>query len=287
MNTADFFSDADAGDTVSDRLYRIENKPSWFLIETKDGFVLDDDGTTDNLDVKYEVLQKVEPSNEKDYEFTVSLYASDGEEESTRPVVMKFRVDDNNGLPLVSRPYPVDQDEGGNFRAGAKDGPYNNRLDVGPRREVTHTVTFGTTGFVFANVAAEKLQNDDLLSSGVVTVVASDIYYQPAGGSIQSEGTAATLPTGTQDEGTDFFLIKSTSAVTVVQGTGGDVLAIGDPTRVPFMLKERAAQVVLSLSTMYGPSVGSQDQQDQVVNRRQKIVPMSRGRKGHFRRLLR
>ena len=66
--TATFYTDADEDTATVDvneepLSYRIEDKPSWFLIETKDGFVLDNDADPQNptadLDVKYEVLQKV------------------------------------------------------------------------------------------------------------------------------------------------------------------------------------------------------------------------------------
>ena len=148
--------------------------------------------------MQYEVLQRVEPSNEENYEFTVSLYASDGEEESTRPVVMKFSVDDTAGLSLVGRNYNIDQEDGGNFRDGNKDGSYNNRLDVGPRREVTHTVTFTGTagtlsesGFVFVENAHEDIASADRPTNGTPS-----IFYRDGRNAVKLVGgTAADIPT--------------------------------------------------------------------------------------------
>ena len=241
--TGTYFTDADEGDTVSERFYRIEDKPSWFLIETKDGFVLDNDGTTDDLDVKYEVLQKVEPSNEKNYEFTVSLYASDGEEESTRPVVMRFSVNDDTGLALaVNRNYNIDQEDGGNFRDSNKDGSYNNRLDVGPRREVTTTVTFlGTvpaeslsqSGFVFVENAHE-----DIPSADRPTNETPSIFYRDGRNAVKlaEDGSAADIPTSYQVPGTRYYLIRGTGAV-VVEGGAADRITIGANAKVSFSLK--------------------------------------------------
>ena len=73
----DFFTDADEEDDV---YYRIENKPPWFLIDTENGFVKDADGSTDGIQLSYEVLQEVKDRSNEDYEFTITLYASDGEE---------------------------------------------------------------------------------------------------------------------------------------------------------------------------------------------------------------
>ena len=85
LNLDALFNDAD-NDPM---LYRIESKPDWFLIETKDGFVVDSDTADASFQLAYEVLQKVEPGSD----FRVSLYANDGSgAESSRPVVLTFVV---------------------------------------------------------------------------------------------------------------------------------------------------------------------------------------------------
>ena len=234
----DYFTDADTEDRIR---FRIEDKPSWFLIETENGFLEDQDVTLDGLQLGYEVLQKVVPSNEREYEFTVSLYASDGEEEATRPVVIEFSVDDTAGLPLVGKNYPVDQDDvSGNFRDGRKDGSYNNRLEVGPRREVTHTVTFqGTagglsgTGFVFV-----ENEHIDIDSGDRPTNLTPTVLYRDGRNAVKtaSDGMTASVPTDYQVPGTRYFLIKGTGAV-VVEGGVTDSITIDASAKVSFSLK--------------------------------------------------
>ena len=242
----EYFDDADEEDSL---YYRIEDKQPWFLIETENGFVEDSNGLTPGFLLSYEVLQEVKPSNEKEHEFTVSLYASDGEDESTRPVVIEFSVNDT--LPLVGKEYDIDQDDSGNFRAATKDGPYNNRLDVGPRREVTHTVEFsGSTGFVFVDEATRKLLNEGLLggADGAFSVTTANIFYQAGSGAVTPVGNAdLNLPTNTEeDEEVDFFIIRSSGAV-IVESTTDDTLTIGSDLSVPFRLKESGSSGTIKI----------------------------------------
>ena len=239
----DYFHDDDTADTIR---YRIEDKPSWFLVETENGFLKDANGEPVPYQLSYEVLQKVVPSNERDYEFTVSLYASDGEEEATRPVVIEFSVGDTIS-PDPIPDYYVDQDASGNFRDGKKDGSYNNRLEVGPRREVTHTAIFRGTagtlsesGFVFVENAHE-----DIASADRPTNETPSIFYKDGRNADKLVGgTAADIPTGYQDPGTRYFLIRGSSAV-VVEGDASDSITIGASAKVSFSLKSGSSGSII------------------------------------------
>ena len=153
---------------------------------------------------------------------------------------MKFSVNDTTGLPLVGRNYNIDQEDGGNFRDSNKDGSYNNRLDVGPRREVTHTVTFlgdantlSGSGFVFVENAHEDIPSADRPT----TSVTPSILYRDGRNAVKSVGgTAADIPTGYQEPGTRYFLIRGSSAV-VVEGGAADSITIADAAKVSFSLK--------------------------------------------------
>ena len=145
-----FFTDADDDPETTDvneepLSYRIEDKPSWFLIETEDGFLTDADGTNAEFDLGYEVLSSVKRSVEKEYDFTVSLYASDGEDESTRPLVLKFAVPSGGLTPLPVSHTLNQRGARYNFYNVKLDNPPANRLDVGPRRGVDHPVMFTLT----------------------------------------------------------------------------------------------------------------------------------------------
>ena len=249
----DYFSDPDpededvdvAGDELS---YRIENKPSWFLIETEEGFVKDANGTALGFLLSYEVLQEVKPSNENsEYEFTVSLHASDREDESTRPVVIEFNVDDT--LSIRSVDYNVDQDTtSGNFRDRNKDGAYNNRLEIGPRREVPHKVIFdgvsrseSMTGFVFIENAHAAIPQDDRANSlGTLT-----IYYRNAGTADKVVGgTAGTIPSSYQVPGTRYLLVRGSGAVVVEGDAAGSITSEANP-EVAFSLKSSGSGSII------------------------------------------
>ena len=238
-----FFTDADEDTTTSEdeepQYYRVEDKPSWFLINTVKGFVNGDDGSVTTLSLTYEVLQKVTRSV-GEYDFTVSLYASDGEDESTRPILLKFKAPDTSPPVLNPRDidYTVRQLGSGDFEDVLKDDPPKNQLDVGPRRGVIHTAQFsGTAGFVFAVEEAQKLSKR-LPTTDVLTN--ASIYYKAESGAIKRVGGTGPEepPTGKQIVGTHYYLIKSTNAVIVDWDETKDALAIGDPI-VPFKLKEQ------------------------------------------------
>ena len=251
-----YFDDPD-----KDTLYfRIANQPSWFLIETHNGFVkdavVDASDTPPSLQLSYEVLQEVKGRvDDVPYEFTVTLYASDGEEESARPVVIELNIDDD--LSPVKKRYDVNQDSvTADFTNAKKVNPPKNRLDVGPRRGVTHTVwstEVTVTGFVFANQAAAKLVTDGLLGGDTpsFTVTTENIFYQAAGTASATavRSTSVALLTSTEEaEDTNFFIIKSTGAVVVEPGTELDEsIVIGNTSRVPFKLKEQGGSGTITI----------------------------------------
>ena len=241
----DYFTDADQDDIR----YRIEDQPPWLLINTEDGFVegavnYGDDSPADVAQLTYEILQKVVPRNERDYEFTVSLYASDGEEESTRPVVIEFNVG-TSALTIGPETYDVDQNASGNFRDRNKDGAYNNKLEVGPRREVTHTAEFSNptagslsgSGFRFVENAHEDIPAGDRPSGLDLLADATTILYRDERNSVKqaSDGMAGTIPTSYETPGTRYFLVRSSGAVVIARDTNPITVA-ADPS-IPFSLK--------------------------------------------------
>ena len=221
---ADYFTDADEGDS---EFYRIENKPDWFLIETKDGFVLDNDDSTGALDVRYEVLQEVEADSASDHDFSVSIYAIDESgDESTRPVVLTFEVADD--LPPREVSYTVQQKATGEL----KEEP--GALKVGPRLGVDHTVTFDSDddGFMFANSEATKLVRAELLPADHNAFSGAAVYY------IDEDGTTqpSALPDA-EDEGSDYYILKSSGAL--IASVAATTL-VDDPL-VTFELKKRSS----------------------------------------------
>ena len=249
-----FFTDADDDPETTavneePLSYRIEDKPSWFLIETEDGFLTDADDTDAEFDLGYEVLSSVKRSVEKEYDFTVSLYASDGEDESTRPLVLKFSVP-NAGLSPRIVPYTLNQRGARfNFYNVALDNPPANRLDVGPRRGVDHTVMFtltdpaadAATGFGFANTLHKKWVDDNQLT-GSVTTTDTDAHYLGEDGNynlpLPNEKLpipdSGIIPEGRR-EGDDYFILKSTGSVVA---KWADTPDIGGTPDVVFKLKE-------------------------------------------------
>ena len=100
-----YFSDPDDDpddepDGIDVKYYRIASKPGWFLIDTENGFVKDYDDSDANYQLRYEVLKEVKEGVERpQYDFTVSLYGSDGEDDSTLPLVLKFDAPSGGLLP--------------------------------------------------------------------------------------------------------------------------------------------------------------------------------------------
>ena len=236
----DFFTDADEED---DEYYRIENKPPWFLIDTENGFVKDADGSTNGIQLSYEVLQEVKDRSNEDYEFTITLYASDGEEESTRPVVIEFNVGAN--LLPEAKTYDVIQDADSDFRDGSlfiDDAP-KNRLIVGPRIGEVHTLTFEGDGrFAFAVTKANELKqgaSPKLPSDHQVAVTpGTNVYYKDEGaGPKDHQGDPSTLLSGEQTAGTEYFLIGSSGAVVVEASASKAITQDTASISVPFKLE--------------------------------------------------
>ena len=247
-----YFSDPDDRPTdtppvIDVEYYRIASKPDWFLIDTEDGFVKNHaaDPIT-GYQLNYEVLKEVKVGIERlEYDFTVALYGSDGEDDSSLTLVLKF-----NAPAVLSpngKPYTLTQrGDKSNFYNDAKlDSPPANRLDVGPRRGVSHTVTFthpagvDATGFGFANSLHQKWQDDDRLpetgdGSSVTTAAA---HYLGEDGNY-----VLALPDETGDdgapnrvEGKDYFILRSTGAVVAKWASDP---ALGGTPAVEFELKE-------------------------------------------------
>ena len=237
----DYFTDADEED---EEYYRIENKPPWFLIDTENGFVKDADGSTDGIQLSYEVLQEIKNRSNEDYEFTITLYASDGEEESTRPVVIEFNVGAN--LLPEAKTYDVIQDADSDFRDGSlfiDDAPKNS-LMVGPRIGEIHTLRFKGDGrFAFAVTEANELKqgaSPKLPSNHQVAVTpGTNVYYKDEGAAPKDhQGVSATLLSGAQTAGTDYFLIKSSGAVVVEASASKAITQDATNIFVPFKLEK-------------------------------------------------
>ena len=250
---SEYFSDPDDAPPVVDvKYYRIASKPDWFLIETDDdGFVKDanniGDVIGDGYQLDYEVLKEVKEGVERpEYDFTVSLYGSDGEDDSLLPLVLKFNTPNDGFLPRKVD-YTLDQRGGKNDFYNVKlDAPPANKLAVGPRRgrerEFPHTVTFtGATGFGFANSLHQKWQDDGRLpdtgDGSSVTTTTADAHYLGEDGNYvfplppeQGEANSAN-----KAEGTDYFILRSTGAV--VAKWAADPALGSDPV-VQFELKE-------------------------------------------------
>ena len=240
VHLVDYFTDDDKDDPI---YYRIEDQPLWLLIDTENGFVKDLSGTAAGFHLGYEVLQEVVQKRVSAPEFTVTLYASDGEMESTRPVFIEFDLDDSMTV-LPPRPltgetgYRIDQrgTTGDFYNATIDvDSAPKNRLDVGPRRGVPHTVTFNGvagsitgSGFVFAEEKAKALG----LTAALNLV---GVYYKDEGGSPTRVGGGEPIvpPKEKQPPGTHYFLIRSTGTVVVKGAT-----AAGADQTVTFELEK-------------------------------------------------
>ena len=261
MNTHDLplptvhFSDPDG--TTDVKYYRIASKPDWFLIDTDDdGFVMDGDDDKENnvYQLDYEVLKEVKAGVENTaYDFTVSLYGSDGEDDSALPLVLKFNAPDAGLLPRHPVPYELNQRGARNdFYNDAKlDSPPANRLDVGPRRGrgVMHTVKFtlpdevDDNGFGFANSLHKKWKDDGRLpvtgtDSSVTTIDTAAHYLREDGNYMlalpKEQGTEAEA-IANRAEGKNYFVLRSTGAVVAKWAS---TPALGGVPLVEFELKE-------------------------------------------------
>ena len=159
----------------------------------------------------YEVLKEVKAGVENTaYDFTVSLYGSDGEDDSTLPLVLKFNAPPDGLHPRSVTTYSLDQrgDKNNFYNDVTLDDPPANKLDVGPRRGVRHTVTFtGATGFGFANSLHKKWTDDGKLAS-THSVTETAAHYLGEDGNYNPKP-----PNETGDEGDDYFVLKATGAV--------------------------------------------------------------------------
>ena len=250
LNTpSEYFSDPDdrPSDTppvVDVKYYRIASKPDWFLIDTDDaGFVEDGNGPdAAGYQLNYEVLQEVKEGVERpEYEFTVSLYGSDGEDDSLLPLVLKFNAP-SGGLSPNEEPYMLTQrGDKSNFYNDAKlDSPPANRLDVGPRRGVSHAVTFThpagviATGFGFANSLHKKWVDDKQLT-GTVTTTAAHYLGEDGNYNLALPDETGDDGAPNRDEGDAYFILRSTGAVVA---KWAETPALDGTPVVEFELKE-------------------------------------------------
>ena len=250
------FSDPDG--TTDVKYYRIASKPDWFLIDTEDGFVMDGDDNDNEYQLNYEVLKEVKEGVENiEYDFTVSLYGSDGEDDSALPLVLKFNAPSGGLLPRDVA-YSLNQrgDKDNFYNDVTLDDPPANKLDVGPRRGVRHTVTFtlpdedatlpdeDATGFGFANSLHKKWKDDGdgklPLDDSVTT---TDAHYLGEDGNyvprLPNEKGEANKDK--RAEGINYFILKSTGAVVVKR-----VTVSGEPV-VVFELKETGSSGTIKI----------------------------------------
>ena len=172
--------------------FRVGSKPSWVLIDSRDGFVKttdsnEGDDTPKATGLTFEVLE-----TPTETEFKVSIYAvDDSGGESLRPVVLTFPT--TGGMIPRTRSYSVTQGSKGELnREGS--------LKIGPRLESPHTLMFMSdeNGFVFANEWIKRWS--DYLVDGIAAGTAtdsSDINDPPVVGNI----------------GKGFFAIKATDGI--------------------------------------------------------------------------
>ena len=254
---SEYFSDPDdrpndSPPVVDVKYYRIASKPDWFLIGTEDGFVKNYSTTDGEYQLNYEVLKEVKEGVERpEYEFTVSLYGSDGEDNSKLPLVLKFNAP-TGGLSPRSVGYSLVQrgDKSNFYNDVVLDNPPANKLDVGPRRGVDHTVTFtrpaGVTpaGFEFANTLHKKWVDDKQLTGTVTTTAAH--YLGEDGNYVPTALPDETGNDGAPNrrEGRAYFILRSTGAVVA---RWADTPALDGTPGVVFKLKETGSSGTIKI----------------------------------------
>ena len=190
-----------------------------------------------------EVLNAMKAGEEG--QFTVSLVASDGSDESELPLVLRFRATAAL-LPQIKN-YTSEQTENGALG--------KTPLKVGPRRGVPHTLRFdqypAVGGFKFV---ADATLNTSRLPGGSVTGTAA-LFYK-TGSAIRN--TDGLLPKhGDTDwvSGYHYYVLESSGAVEEPRWTTDNNLN-GNP-QVSFKLKEsseRSGSISISYYVVYGTS---------------------------------
>ena len=252
VNLSQYFTDVDedtATTVEEDPLrFKISNKDDWLLIETKDGFIVPDNGSTLTL----EVLKKVDAGKT----FDVSIYAVDKEgDESQAPVTLKIKA--TADLTPAPGSYTATQTENGDFRA--KNGDLiETALKVGPRRGVKHPLEFidTRTGFAFANskyaalVRAERVP-DTAVSTTLLCKRGKDYFDYTCAGSMQDPPTTI---------GNTYYVLESRDAV-VAEWAG--VTLASDPM-VKFTLKDKGNSGTITVRYYVVPAAtpGSTDSND-------------------------
>ena len=256
VNLASYFTDADEDTTTDEKedplRFRISNKDDWILIETKDGFIVPEDGSTLTL----EVLKKVDQDGEGENFASVSIYAVDTEgDESQAPVTLKIKAP--AALTPAPGSYTATQTENGDFRA--KNGDLiETALKVGPRRGVKHTLEFTDTrtGFAFANSKYAALVRADRVPATAVSTTllckrGKDYFDYTCAGSAQDPPTMI---------GNTYYVLESRDAV-VAEWAG--VTLASDPM-VKFTLKDKGNSGTITVRYYVVPAAtpGSTDSND-------------------------
>ena len=257
VDLASYFTDADE-DTMTANVkedplrFIISNKDDWILIETKDGFIVPDDGSTLTL----EVLKKVDLDGEGENFASVSIYAVDTEgDKSQAPVTLKLKAT----AALTPNPgsYTATQTENGDFRA--KNGDLiETALKVGPRRGVEHPLEFidTRTGFAFANSKYAALVRADRVPATAASPMllckrGKDYFGHTCAGATQDPPTTI---------GSTYYVLESRDAV--VAEWAADMLA-SNPM-VKFTLKDKGDSGTITVRYYVVPaatpgSTGSSD----------------------------
>ena len=226
LDLRSYFDDADdtsldADPDIEPLRYSVETKPDSILIDATDGFLKigNNDGAAT---LTFEVLEEITE------DFQVTIHANDDSgEQSQQSVVLTFGPTTDSSLTPRPVTYPVMQKATGELNE-------EGTLEVGPRLGESHTVTFGGTGFLFAETESDKLiAADKLISGHTVTTNGNGVHIK------RQDGTyAPPLPDERLDasktEGTDYFIIKSTGAVVL----DGSNVTLNDTPSVTFQLKK-------------------------------------------------
>ena len=234
-----YFDDPDPEDAAP-FLYRIVDQPKWVLIETQDGFLVtnqDDEVTgvdrikSSDTELRMEVLNAMKAGEE----FTVSLVASDGSDESELPLVLRFTTDTNKDPRVV--PYTSAQTENGALGKTA--------LKVGPRRGVPHTLTFNQSSVPGFKFVADATLNTSRLPNELVTGAAA-LFYKTGSAILNADGPLPKHGDNVWAPGYHYYVLESSGAIETPRWTTDNALD-GDP-QVSFKLKESGSSGSITIS---------------------------------------
>ena len=224
LDLRSYFDDADdtsldADPDIEPLRYSVETKPDSILIDATDGFLKigNNDGAAT---LTFEVLEEITE------DFQVTIHANDDSgDQSQQSVVLTFGPTTDSSLTPRPVTYPVMQKATGELNE-------EGTLKVGPRLGVSHTVTFGGTGFLFAETESDKLIAADKLISGH-RVTTDGVHIKRQDGTYDPRLPDERLD-ASKTEGTDYFIIKSTGAVVLDRSN----VTLNDTPSVTFQLKK-------------------------------------------------